>query len=1033
MEKYFEIRDYTENMKAVWGAYQLTGEAAGWWENKKTELGPRSDNITWSKFVEVFRQRWLPQLFFEQKLIDFQDLKQGELSVHAFWKKFTRLLKYVPHFQVDERYKIRKFIMGLNNQIGGSVDVLAPTTMDEAYEKAVRQEQKLRKNDSIRDRSRKKSNWGQSSRNFNKKGDRYGVNNRNNKRHQGGQQNNHRESKSYDKPRRDNGGNGSKPEKKGPPGGCFNCGGNHYANQCPTKPSRGQHQRNPLPPQQAVFQQRIHATVDNRQVEYQFTPVETPVEYANQSRAQVEQCLFGARVEFSNFTSEVDLFVAPLGTYDVILGMKWLGQHRARVNYFDKFVECQDDFGNKVLLRGMQREIRLRQLSAMQLRRSEKKGCQIFAVKMDEIRDAKDVLYQDDMMMYENCNRHEKEFGEVEEPEEPFDVKYPYLLDFQDVFPKELPDLPPKRIFDFSIELIPGAAPVSKAPYRMTTVELMEYPLPRIDDLFDQMRGATVFSKIDLRSGYHQLRLKDEDIHKTAFRTHYGHYEFTVLPFRLTNAPAAFMNLMNSVFHDCLDKFILVFLDNILIYSKNEEEHMQQLRFVVQRLQENQLYAKLSKCTFFQKEVQYLGHIISAKGIAVDPAKIKAISEWPTPKNVHEVRSFMGLAGYYRKFVMNFSRITHPITSLQRKGKRFEWSEKCQAAFELLKEKLTAVPILKVPDPDDQYLVVTDASREGLGGVLMQRDQVIAYESRKLKNYEQNHAPHDLELAVIVHALQMWRHYLLGKPFELRSDHQGLKYIFTQPNLNARQRRWLELISDYDFEISYIKGKENQVADALSRRRQINAITAVHTNFRNRVLKLLGGDRFYQQGLPMSRNKHNAILVVVDRLTKVAHFIPSNLSDGAHTIAYKFLHEIFRLHGIPEKIISDRDARMTSRFWQTLFSALGTQLNISSAYHPETDGQTERVNQVLEDLLRMYCMDQQYKWEEYLPLVEFAYNNSFQSSIKMAPFEALYGRRCRTPISWDRLEERITLGPEMLSEMEEQVKLIRKRLAEAND
>lgn len=155
----------------------------------------------------------------------------------------------------------------------------------------------------------------------------------------------------------------------------------------------------------------------------------------------------------------------------------------------------------------------------------------------------------------------------------------------------------------------------------------------------------------------------------------------------------------------------------------------------------------------------------------------------------------------------------------------------------------------------------------------------------------------------------------------------------------------------------------------------------------------------FVQGLPMSRNKHNAILVVVDRLTKVAHFIPGNLSDRAPTIAYKFLHEIFRLRGVPEKIISDRDARMTSRFWQTLFSALGTQLNISSTYHPETDGQTERVNQVLEDLLRMYCMDQQYKWEEYLPLVEFAHNNSYQSSIKMAPFEALYGRRCRTPIS----------------------------------
>jgi hypothetical protein len=183
----------------------------------------------------------------------------------------------------------------------------------------------------------------------------------------------------------------------------------------------------------------------------------------------------------------------------------------------------------------------------------------------------------------------------------------------------------------------------------------------------------------------------------------------------------------------------------------------------------------------------------------------------------------------------------------------------------------------------------------------------------------------------------------------------------------------------------------------------------------------------------MIGNRHNTILVGVDRLTKVAHFIPGNLSDRAPEIAHKFTKEIFRLHGLPEKIISDRDSRITSRFWQTLFSALGTKLNISSAYHPETDGQTERVNQVLEDLLRVYCMDQQYQWETYLPLVEFAYNNSYQSAIKMAPFEALYGRKCRTPVSWNRLEDRVLVGPEMLQVMEDQVLQIRQRLKEAND
>ena len=198
------------------------------------------------------------------------------------------------------------------------------------------------------------------------------------------------------------------------------------------------------------------------------------------------------------------------------------------------------------------------------------------------------------------------------------------------------------------------------------------YPLPRIDDLFNQLRGAKIFSKIDLRSGYHQVRIKEEDISKTAFRTRYGHYEFTVVPFGFTNAPAAFMCLMNGIFRKYLDKFIIVFLDDILIYSKSKEEHEEHLRITLQVLREKQLYAKMSKCSFYQKEIQYLGHVISEEGIAVDPSKIEAIRECPTPKNTTEVRSFMGLADYYRRFIKGFSRIAHPITALQKKGVVFE-------------------------------------------------------------------------------------------------------------------------------------------------------------------------------------------------------------------------------------------------------------------------------------------------------------------------------------------------------------------------
>ena len=299
----------------------------------------------------------------------------------------------------------------------------------------------------------------------------------------------------------------------------------------------------------------------------------------------------------------------------------------------------------------------------------------------------------------------------------------PVVEEFLDVFPEDLPGLPPDRVLEFSIDVIPGTAPISKAPYRMAPVELAElkkqlqeysdkgfirpsvspwgapvllvkkkdgsrrmcidyrelnkvtiknkYPLPRIDDLFDQLCGAKVFSKLDLRSGYHQLKVKKEDIPKTAFRTRYGHYEFLVMPFGVTNAPAIFMDLMNRVFSSFLDKFVVIFIDDILIYSKDEEEHAEHLRIVLQTLRREKLYAKLSKCEFWLKSVAFLGHIVSGEGITVDPSKVQAVKDWPVPKSATEIRSFLGLAGYYRRFVQDFSRIAGPLTKLTQKGIKY--------------------------------------------------------------------------------------------------------------------------------------------------------------------------------------------------------------------------------------------------------------------------------------------------------------------------------------------------------------------------
>ncbi|XP_057538116.1 uncharacterized protein LOC130815644 [Amaranthus tricolor] len=424
--------------------------------------------------------------------------------------------------------------------------------------------------------------------------------------------------------------------------------------------------------------------------------------------------------------------------------------------------------------------------------------------------------------------------------------------EFLDVFPDEIPGMPPQREIDFTIDLVPGTGPVSKAPYRMAPKEMEE-----------------------LKSQLEEL-IAEGDIHKTAFRTRYGHYEFTVMPFGLTNAPAAFMCLMNQVFSAYLDKFVVIFIDDILVYSKDREEHQEHLRFVLQTLRENKLYAKLSKCEFWLDKVSFLGHFVSKEGISVDPVKVEAVRSWPSPKNVTEVRSFLGLAGYYRRFVKDFSRIARPMTSLMKKEKKFEWTDECEQAFMTLKERLTTAPVLTLPDPKLDYTVYSDASKKGLGCVLMQDRKVIAYASRQLKVHEVNYPTHDLELAAIVFALKIWRHYLYGVKCRIYTDHQSLKYLYTQPDLNMRQRRWLELMTDYDLEFVYHEGRANLVA-------------------------------------------------------------------------------------------------------------MGTTLLYSTSFHPQTDGQTERTNQVLEDMLRAIAME----WQG--------------------------------PVYWDDFTEAVTLGPELLFQMSEKI------------
>ncbi|GJX09146.1 putative nucleotidyltransferase, ribonuclease H [Tanacetum coccineum] len=293
------------------------------------------------------------------------------------------------------------------------------------------------------------------------------------------------------------------------------------------------------------------------------------------------------------------------------------------------------------------------------------------------------------------------------------------------------------------------------------------YPLPRIDDLFDQLQGSRFLSKIDLRSGYHQLRVHKDDIPKTAFRTRYGHFEFTIIPFGLTNAPAVFVDLMNRVCRPYLDKFVIVFIDDILIYCKTREEHVEHLRLVLELLRKEKLYAKFSKCEFWLREVQFLGHVINGNGIHVDPSKIEAVKNWKAPRTPSEVCSFLGLVGYYRRFIENFSKIAKPLTILTQNS---------------------------LPDGQKDFV---------------------------LKIHEKNYTTHDLELGAVVFALKIWRHYLYRKKSVIYTDHKSLQHIFSQKELNMRQCRWIELFSDYDYEIRYHPSKANVVADALSRKKRV--------------------------------------------------------------------------------------------------------------------------------------------------------------------------------------------------------------------
>nr|GEU33524.1 putative reverse transcriptase domain, ribonuclease H-like domain protein [Tanacetum cinerariifolium] len=598
----------------------------------------------------------------------------------------------------------------------------------------------------------------------------------------------------------------------------------------------------------------------------------------------------------------------------------------------------------------------------------------------------------------------------------------PVIQDFPEVFPDDLPVLPPPRQVEFRIDLAPGAASVARVPYRLAPSEMKE-----------------------LAKQLQELSEK-------------GFIRPSSSPW---GAPVLLVKKKDGSFHMCIDYRELnkltvknrYPLPRITIYSINFKVPAYIRRSTYERVITNSVLGRKTSPSLplGPKSVQFLGHVIDSKGIHVDPAKIATIKNWATLTTPTEVRQFLGLVGYYQRFIEGFSLISKPLTKLTQKNKKFEWETEVEEAFQMLKQKLCCAPILALPKGLDDFVVYCDASLRGFGAILMQREKVIAYASRQLRTHEENYTTHDLELGAVVFALRLWRHYLYGTKCVVYTDHQSLQYILDQKVLNMRQHRWIKLLINYDCEIRYHPRKANVVADTLSRKERepirvkalvmtvypslhdqirnaqskamekknvkaenlgklIKPIFEIHPNGTSKCLTYAKVKAEHQRpsgllqqpeipvwkweritmdfiiGLPRTPSGYDSIWVIVDRLTKSAHFLPMKMTDTMEKLTHLYLKEVFCRHGVPISIISNRDSKFTSRFWRSLQEALGTRFDMSTAYH---------------------------------------------ASIKAAPFEALYGRKCRSLVSWSEVRDSQLMGLELIQETNEKIVQIKNRLLTA--
>nr|GEU91472.1 putative reverse transcriptase domain-containing protein [Tanacetum cinerariifolium] len=695
-----------------------------------------------------------------------------------------------------------------------------------------------------------------------------------------------------------------------------------------------------------TFSTLLDITPDTLDVSY-------AIELADGRVSETNTVLRGCTLGLLGHIFNIDIMPIELGSFDVIIGMDWLANHYAvivcdekivRVPYGDEVLIVQGDRGEK----GEKSKLSI--MSCTKTQKYLKRGCPIFLAQVTK-KETKDKSVEKRLEDVSTVRDFSKGF--IRPSSSPWGAPILFV-----------------KKKDGSFRMCIDYRELNKLTVKN------RYPLSRINDLFDQLQGSRVYSKIDLRSGYHKLRVREEDIPKTVFRTHYDHYEFQVMPFGLTNAPAIFMDLMN----------------------RSEEEHAEHLKSILKLLKKEELYAKFSKCVFWLSKVQFLGHVINSEGIHVDPAMIESIKDWASPKTPTEIRQFLGLAGYYRRFIK------------------------------------------ALPKGSENFVVYCDASRKGLGAVLMQEEKVIAYASRQLKIHENNYTTHDLELGVVmvraVEQLRMRDPLSSGKgEHEARKKGEfGTEVLCaiikklerrTDGTLCLNGRSWIPCR-----EIATYVSKCLTCAKVKAECQKPSGLLVQPVIL---VWKWENITMDFVTKLPNTSIGQDTIWVIVDRLTKFSHFLPMKDTDSMEKLTRQYLKEVVSRHRVPVLIISNRDSKYTSHFWQSLNKALGTQLDISMAYHPQTNGQSKRTIQTLKDMLRACVIDFGKGWDRHLPFVEFSYNNSYHTSIKAVPFEALYDRKCRSPICWAEVGDAQLTGPEIVHDTTEKIIQIKKRIQAAQD